>query len=141
MNARARTKFDPVYFVAVQPPCMFRPNVCLLHTRNKIVPVHTVPPAMRTEPSRPSPRLSAQQLDLQLANIMSSVGLPFGYALDIFGQRVLNPPCRELFMARHTPKTISLCTLHSWSSSHSCRVDSQGSPTRLRCAAVLEENG
>jgi hypothetical protein len=44
-------------------------------------------------------------------------------------------------MARHTPKTISLCTLNSWSSAHSCRVDSQGSPTRLRCAAVLEENG
>ena len=39
------------------------------------------PPAMRTEPSRPSPRLSARQLDLQLANIMSSIGLPFGYAL------------------------------------------------------------
>jgi hypothetical protein len=51
------------------------------HTRNKIVPVHTVPPAMRTEPSRPSPRLSARQLDLQLANIMNSIGLPFGSAL------------------------------------------------------------
>jgi hypothetical protein len=51
------------------------------YTRNKIVPVHTVPPAMRTEPSRPSPRLSARQLDLQLAYIMNSIGLPFGYAL------------------------------------------------------------
>jgi hypothetical protein len=39
------------------------------------------PPAMRTEPSSPSPRLSARQLDLQLANKMSSIGLPSGYAL------------------------------------------------------------